>query len=48
MWDVELGSIIHKLPAHSSPVLDIKHLSDNSMDLVATLSEKQLYIFKLL
>jgi hypothetical protein len=48
LWDANEGRLIQKLPAHSSPILDVKHFGDESMDFLAVLSEKQLLIHKLL
>jgi hypothetical protein len=47
LWDAKEGALIQQLPAHSSPILDIRHFGDSSMDFLATLSEKQLFVHKL-
>ena len=47
LWDAKLGALVQRLPAHSSPVLDIKHFEDESSNFLASVSEKQLYIYKM-
>eukprot|EP01117_Protostelium_nocturnum_P000129 TRINITY_DN10207_c0_g1_i1.p1 TRINITY_DN10207_c0_g1~~TRINITY_DN10207_c0_g1_i1.p1 ORF type:complete len:380 (-),score=101.46 TRINITY_DN10207_c0_g1_i1:73-1050(-) len=48
LWDVTLGSPVQKLPAHSSHLLDMRHFGDGTMDFLASLSEKQLFVYKLI
>lgn len=47
IWDVNKGTLVQRLPAHSSAVIDIKHFGDISADFLGSVSEKQVRVYKL-